>query len=121
MDIVNNMFENAQYLIKYMQDRGRLDLLGEAKCIPVVVVKFKKKQDFTVYDASNKLREKGWIVPAYTLPPNAEDVAVLRVVVKENFSREMAEALAEDATNACIELEKSGFKGAAAPVQKAWK
>jgi glutamate decarboxylase len=35
-------------------------------------------------------------VPAYTLPPNAEHVTVLRMVVKENFSRDMAELLASD-------------------------
>ena len=38
----------------------------------------------------------GWIVPAYTLPPNAQDIAVLRMVVKENFSRDMVGMLAHD-------------------------
>lgn len=114
-DIVNNMFENAHYLTKYIRDRGVLDILGEAKYLPVIVVKLKEKKDFTVFDVSNKLREKGWIIPAYTLPRNADSIAVLRVVVKENFSREMAEALAADAANAYDELHKSGFKGKAAP------
>jgi hypothetical protein len=39
-------------------------------------------------------------VPAYTLPPNAEHVTVLRMVVKENFSRDMAELLASDVASA---------------------
>jgi len=114
-DIVNNMFENAHYLTKYMRDRGVLDILGEAKYLPVIVVRFKEEKGFTVFDASNKLREQGWIIPAYTLPRNDDSIAVLRVVVKENFSREMAEALAEDATDAYKEHHKSGFKGKAAP------
>ena len=42
------------------------------------------------------LRERGWIVPAYTLPPNAEHITVLRMVIKENFSRDMVDMLAHD-------------------------
>jgi glutamate decarboxylase len=38
----------------------------------------------------------GWIVPAYALPPNAESAAVLRMVVKENCSRDIAEMLGSD-------------------------
>jgi glutamate decarboxylase len=45
---------------------------------------------------SHRLRERGWIVPAYTLPPNAEHITVLRMVVKENFSRDMVDMLAHD-------------------------
>jgi glutamate decarboxylase len=120
-EIVNNMFENARYLTTCIEAVGRYELLGAAKCIPVIVGRMKEKKDFTVYDISRKLREKGWIVPAYTLPPNADSIAVLRVVVKENFSREMAEALAEDAANAYDELERSGFKGKTAPAPKGAK
>ena len=39
---------------------------------------------------SAHLRQRGWIVPAYTLAPNAQDIAVLRVVVRESFSRDIA-------------------------------
>jgi glutamate decarboxylase len=53
-----------------------------------------------VFELSARLREKGWIVPAYTLPPNANKVEVMRVVVKENFSRDMAEMLVDDIRNA---------------------
>lgn len=49
-----------------------------------------------LFEISHKLRERGWIVPAYTLPPNAESIAIMRVVVKENFSRDMAEMLFKD-------------------------
>ncbi len=42
------------------------------------------------------MRERGWIVPAYTLPPNAQHITVLRMVVKENFSRDMVDMLAHD-------------------------
>ena len=55
-------------------------------------------------ELSERLREHGWIVPAYTLPPNAEHITVLRIVVKENFSRDMADMLDEDIHRAMHDL-----------------
>jgi glutamate decarboxylase len=49
---------------------------------------------------SRRLRERGWIVPAYTLPPNADHITVLRMVIKENVSRDMVELLAADVRSA---------------------
>ncbi len=54
---------------------------------------------------SHLLRERGWIVPAYTLPPNAEHITALRMVVKENFSRDMVDMLAQDVVKAMHALE----------------
>jgi glutamate decarboxylase len=65
-----------------------------------------KNSDFTVFHLSEKLRQKGWIVPAYTLPENAEDVAVMRMVIKENFGREMVDMLLDDLIDAYHKLEK---------------
>jgi glutamate decarboxylase len=48
---------------------------------------------YSVYDISDKLRESGWQVPAYTMPEGAEDIAVLRVVIREGFSRDLASQL----------------------------
>jgi glutamate decarboxylase len=111
--IVGNMFENAHYLTGLILEGERYELLGEAKYLPVIACSLKEDKGYTVFDISRKLREKGWIVPAYSLPPNAEDIAVLRVVVKENLSRDMVESFAADAFNACNELEGSGVKGSA--------
>jgi glutamate decarboxylase len=51
---------------------------------------------YDVYDVSRKLRERGWLVPAYTMPPKREDLAVLRVVVRNGFSHDMAELFLKD-------------------------
>ena len=51
---------------------------------------------YDVYDVSRKLRERGWLVPAYTMPPKREDLAVLRVVVRNGFSHDMAELFLRD-------------------------
>jgi len=55
---------------------------------------------YDVYDVSRKLREGGWLVPAYTMPPKREDLAVLRVVVRNGFSHDMAELFLRDLVNA---------------------
>jgi glutamate decarboxylase len=48
------------------------------------------------------------MVPAYTLPPNAQDVKVLRALVKETLSRAQIDRLASDIAEACATLEKKG-------------
>ena len=55
---------------------------------------------------SQLLRQRGWIVPAYTLPPNAEHITVMRMVVKENFSRDMVDMLAQDVVKAMHALAR---------------
>ena len=57
------------------------------------VFAFRLKDDvtnFTVFDVSRRMRERGWQVPAYTMPPNREDLAVLRVVVRNGMSSDLA-------------------------------
>jgi glutamate decarboxylase len=51
---------------------------------------------YDVLDLSRKLRERGWLVPAYTMPPKREDLAVLRIVVRNGFSHDMAELFLRD-------------------------
>jgi glutamate decarboxylase len=51
---------------------------------------------YDVYDVSRKLRERGWLVPAYTMPPKRDDLAVLRIVVRNGFSHDMAELFLRD-------------------------
>jgi glutamate decarboxylase len=103
--IAANCLANARYLAERLADSGKFEVLNTAKLLPIVTVKLTDAAKYTVFDLSSKLRERGWIVPAYTLPPNAEKIAILRVVVKENFSRDMADMLYEDVANACGVLE----------------
>ena len=51
---------------------------------------------YTVFDVSERLRQRGWLVPAYTFPANLQDVAVLRIVVRNGFSRDLAGLLVDD-------------------------
>ena len=49
--------------------------------------------NYTVFDVSRVLRERGWLVPAYTFPENREDLAALRIVVRNGFARDLADLL----------------------------
>jgi glutamate decarboxylase len=62
--------------------------------------KLEEPVDFSVHDLSAKLRERSWIVPAYTLPPNADHITIMRIVVRQNFSRDMADLFVEDVKKA---------------------
>ena len=53
-------------------------------------------ENYTVFDVSDRLRQRGWLVPAYTFPANREDLSVLRIVIRAGMTHDMAELLLED-------------------------
>jgi glutamate decarboxylase len=95
--LMTNIMENARYLEKQLLETGRFELLNEAEYLPVVVVRLKDRNEphETLYHLSDVLRQRGWIVPAYPLPPNAENTHVLRAVVRENFTRDLIDTFAQ--------------------------
>ena len=66
---------------------------------------YAKKANWTLFDLQDKLMQSGWMVPAYTMPKNIEDMVVMRIVVRQGMSRDMADMLIEDIKNAVKELE----------------
>jgi len=115
-EIMINAMRNAQYLARRLADSGRFVMINESQLLPIVAMRLKAASRFTVFDLSDKIRERGWIISAYTLPPKAETLAIMRVVVREHFSRDMAGILFNDIMNACEFLEKGGR--AKPPAQK---
>jgi glutamate decarboxylase len=61
---------------------------------------------YDVFDVSRRLRERGWLVPAYTFPPHREDLSVLRVVCRNGFSADLAELFVEDLGRLVPELRR---------------
>ena len=70
---------------------------------------YEKDAKWTLFDLQDKLMQSGWMVPAYTMPKDIEDMVVMRIVVRQGMSRDMADMLIEDITNAVAELEKLEF------------
>jgi glutamate decarboxylase len=76
---------------------GPFELISEGRELPVFAFKIADAQaGYTVFDLSERLRTRGWLVPAYTFPEDLTDTAVLRVVVRNGFTRDLADVFLSD-------------------------
>jgi glutamate decarboxylase len=113
-EIMEGLDATASYLAKAIEAVGHFEILSKPGTVPLVCFRLADvgggngTRPYTVFDISAHLRQRGWIVPAYSLAPNAEHISVLRVVVRENFSRDMAELLADDLARTVEHLEQGG-------------
>ncbi|MFF7793150.1 glutamate decarboxylase [Streptomyces sp. NPDC007991] len=92
---------------------ARIEALGDFRLLTrgdeLPVFAFTTAPDVTsydVFDVSRRLRESGWLVPAYTFPANREDLSVLRVVCRNGFSADLAELLTQDLEHLLPELRR---------------
>ncbi|KOT94882.1 glutamate decarboxylase [Streptomyces rimosus subsp. pseudoverticillatus] len=65
-------------------------------------------RDFDVFDVSRHMRERGWLIPAYTFPPDRDDLSVLRVVCRNGFSHDLSDLFMADLERLLPELRKQG-------------
>jgi glutamate decarboxylase len=87
----------ALYLSGQIGKLEQFELLTHGHELPVFA--FKLRDDsagYSVFDLSERLRERGWLVPAYTFPENMQDTAVIRVVVRNGFSLDLAGLFLDD-------------------------
>ncbi len=103
--IVASVLSNAQALARKLGAFEQLELLNDGSRYPIVIVRATDPEKLDLTLLTQLLRVRGWIVPAYTLPPNAEHITVMRMVIKENFSRDMVDILAHDVKTAIHTLE----------------
>jgi glutamate decarboxylase len=86
----------AMHISSGVADLGPYDLLSDGSDLPVFAFALKPEvKNYTVFDVSDRLRQRGWLVPAYTFPENRQDLSVLRVVVRAGMNHEMADLLLE--------------------------
>jgi glutamate decarboxylase len=99
--------EVATQLSGRLGELGPFELLTRGDELPVFAFTLKEGvENYTVFDVSNALRERGWQVPAYTFPENRTDLAALRVVVRRGFTHDMADMLVHDLERQLPRLEK---------------
>ncbi|XP_060204268.1 glutamate decarboxylase [Lycium barbarum] len=103
--IMENCTSNAKVLTEGITKTGRFDIVSKDVGVPVVAFSLRDSSKFTVFEVSEHLRRFGWIVPAYTMPPDAEHIAVLRFVIREDFSHSLAERLVSDIEKVLKELD----------------
>ena len=97
----------ATRLSGLIAELGPFELITRGDELPVFAFKLKDDiANYTVFDVSNALRERGWQVPAYTFPKNREDLAALRVVVRRGFTHDLADLLVGDVERQLPRLER---------------
>ncbi|MGW4097777.1 MULTISPECIES: glutamate decarboxylase [unclassified Mycobacterium] len=110
--VMQCLSQTARWLGDELRDSEHFELITDGSAIPVVSFRLKGKPGYTEFDVSEGLRSFGWQVPAYTMPEGATDVVVLRVVVREGFSADLARALKDDMITVLQRLDKLKPSGA---------
>jgi glutamate decarboxylase len=115
--VMKAMEENARALAGKLEASGDFELIGADKeQLPLVAFKLVAGKNYDEFDVAWQLSaERGWMVPAYTMPPNAQEVKIMRALAKETLSREQVDRLSDDIAQACSTLEK---KGGAHPAER---
>jgi glutamate decarboxylase len=104
------MKRNAESLARDIEGTGRFQIIGaDEETLPLVAFNLADEHPYDEFDVAFQLAaERGWMVPAYTMPPNAQDVKMMRALVKLNLNRGLVDTLADDLSNAIETLEKKG-------------
>jgi glutamate decarboxylase len=105
--LVRAMNANAAATAEHFRGEDALELVGGTPRLPLVIARVRDGEDFTERQLVAELRERrGWMVPAYALPPDNDDQQIIRILVKINQTRELVDALADDVHDAIDALRR---------------
>jgi glutamate decarboxylase len=104
-------YETGKFLAEGVVHLGPFELLCDSSPeagIPTVTWRIKEGEDpgYTLYDVADRLRTKGWQVPAYPLTGSVSDISVQRILVRQGVSRDLATLLLEDIEQAIRHFDK---------------
>jgi glutamate decarboxylase len=95
--VIQRCQDVAMHIASQIAEVGPYELLSDGSDLPVFAFTLKDSvKNYTVFDVSDRIRQRGWLVPAYTFPPNRQDLSVLRIVVRAGMSFDMADLLLTD-------------------------
>jgi glutamate decarboxylase len=109
--VMEVMWKNTQSLAKRIADLPRFRLVGAEgeEQLPLVAFQLDGDYAYDEFDVASQLAaERGWMVPAYTLPPKADHIKIMRALVKQTLGHTLANTLADDLKEACDTLDKKG-------------
>jgi glutamate decarboxylase len=109
--VMETMWRNTRTLAEGIAAIGPFRLVGEEgeEQLPLVAFQLAEEGDFDEFDVASQLAaERGWMVPAYTLPPDADHVKIMRALVKLTLGHSLAATLVDDIAHACETLKKKG-------------
>jgi glutamate decarboxylase len=96
-EVQNNSSSVAQQIAAGVGAMGPYRLITDGTDLPVFAFTTRPEvQNYTVFDVSDHMRERGWLVPAYTFPEDRADLSVLRVVVRAGMTHDMADLFLSD-------------------------
>ncbi|KAK6225489.1 glutamate decarboxylase [Colletotrichum tabaci] len=97
--IMSNLTRTADYLSSSLEVLGFVIMSKRSgEGLPLVAFRFANREDrsYDEFALAHQLRVRGWVVPAYTMAPHTDDLKMLRVVVREDFSKSRCDALIND-------------------------
>jgi glutamate decarboxylase len=109
--IMETMQHNARALAERIRATGHFELVGDpdAEQLPLVAFRLAEERAYDEFDVAAQLAaERGWMVPAYTLPPDADHVTIMRALVKQTLGHSLVSTLADDIVAACATLGEKG-------------
>jgi glutamate decarboxylase len=104
--IMGALSHTARWLGDELRDSEHFEVIADGSAIPVIAFRLTGDRGYTEFDVSHALRAYGWQVPAYTMPEGASDVVMLRIVVREGFSTDLARALKDDTITVLKSLDE---------------
>jgi glutamate decarboxylase len=108
--------DTAQWLAAEIAKLGPLELVYDGKgALPLVCYKLKEgDHGFTLYDLSERVRLRGWLIASYPLPANREKTIIQRILIRHGVSRDLAQLLLEDLSKAIKHLKEHPVQHSAA-------
>jgi glutamate decarboxylase len=108
--IMEIMQANAESLADDIEGLGKFRIVGRGEeTLPLVAFNLAEDHSYDEFDIAFQLAaERGWMLPAYTMPPDAQDVKMMRALVKLNLSRSLVDKLRDDLAGAIDTLEEKG-------------
>jgi len=87
----------AKYLAEGIAKIGAFELWNDGSDIPVFAWYLKEghTKNWNLYHLQDRLRMKGWLVPAYPMPDDLSSLTVQRIVVRNGLSMDLAAELLE--------------------------
>lgn len=108
----NACYHTAQYLAAEIGKMGPFEIIFDGDSqqgMPALCWKIKEgfdKRGYSLYDLADRLRSRGWQVPAYSMPANREDLVIQRILVRHGVSIDLANLLLEDMRRALLHFDK---------------
>jgi glutamate decarboxylase len=116
--IMCNITKTADYLTEALKQQGFVIMSeGQGNSLPLVAFRFPGKdehtseddRDFDEFALAHYMRAKGWVIPAYTMAPETEQMKMIRIVVREDLSHSMCDLLIKDIKLCCDSLAQDSL------------